>query len=272
MLIKACISTDGTTVFAGPVETLLVGTLDGVVELSRSSGNGAWKLTDQMLRGYHISALFVEPLQGGIFAGVHGEGLFLSRDGGKTWQSRTTGLSTKHIYTFGSAQGRDGAIIYAGTEPAQIYRSSNYAETWEELSSLRAVPNTDKWMFPPPPHVPHVKTIAIDPRDPAVMYVGVEQGALLKSLDGGATWAELSTYYRQDDPVYKDTHRLILLPSNPDKIFMTSGMGLVTSPDAGETWEHLTDTEFRIGYPEPASNFTTRRTDYVYGRSRERPG
>ena len=39
-------------------------------------------------------------------------------------------------------------------------------------------------------------------------------------------------------------------PSNPDEIFMTGGCGLYYSPDAGETWEHLTDRTFRIGYPD----------------------
>ena len=36
-------------------------------------------------------------------------------------------------------------------------------------------------MFPPPPHQPHVKTIAFDPTDPRVLYVGIEQGVIQKS-------------------------------------------------------------------------------------------
>ena len=46
-------------------------------------------------------------------------------------------------------------------------------------------------MFPMPPHVAHAKTIAVDPRDPKTIYVGVEQGGFFKTVDGGQNWREL---------------------------------------------------------------------------------
>ena len=79
------------------------------------------------------------------------------------------------------------ARVYAGTEPADLHRSYDLGKTWHELSSLTDVPNTEKWTFPPPPHIAHVKNVIFDPRDASVIYAAVEQGALLKTTDAGAS-------------------------------------------------------------------------------------
>ena len=51
--------------------------------------------------------------------------------------------------------------------------------------------------------------------------------------------AELGSYYRPDDTWYKDVHRLIYRPSNPDELFMATGIGLYRSQDAGRTWKRF---------------------------------
>src|SRR6185295_12257552 len=63
-------------------------------------------------------------------------------------------------------------------------------------------------------------------------------------------WRELDNYYRPDDPWYRDIHRIVAMPSDPDELFMTSGMGLYRSADAGEHWDKLTGLDFRLGYPD----------------------
>jgi photosystem II stability/assembly factor-like uncharacterized protein len=160
------------------------------------------------------------------------------------------GLTQEHVFTLAAVE-RDGqTLLFAGTEPAHLFQSGDYGETWTELPSLRDVPDTDRWMFPAPPHIAHVKDVTFDPRDSRTMYVSVEQGALLKSTDAGQTWRELKEYSKPDDFVYRDLHRLLLRPSNPDEMYFTGGAGLYYSADGGETWEHLTDHRMRIGYPD----------------------
>jgi photosystem II stability/assembly factor-like uncharacterized protein len=101
-----------------------------------------------------------------------------------------------------------------------------------------------------PPNVPHVKTIAFDPRDPNILLAGVEQGGLFRSQDGGESWFELDSYYTPQDEVYKDMHQVTRRPNHPNEIFMTSGNGFYASKDDGSSWTHLTDRHFRIGYPD----------------------
>src|SRR4051794_8078662 len=176
-----CLAPNGTMTHAGtePPRRLCVGTADGVAMLAREGQDAPWRLVARPLEGLHVSCLLAEPRRGGLFAGVHGGGLFASLDGGVTWALRLQGIAHPHVYSLAAAE-RDGAVrLYAGTEPAHLYESVDYGESWTELAGLRAVPDVDRWFFPGPPHEAHVKDVAVDPTDPRTLYASVEQGALL---------------------------------------------------------------------------------------------
>jgi len=250
--MTVCLSPNGSTVYESqaPVDDLLVATVDGITRLRPEGASGNWRVVDVQLQSLHISSILLEPLRGGLFAGVHGEGLYFSPDGGQSWEPRMAGLTVKHVFSLGHAQRAGSVVLYAGTEPAHLFESLDYGETWTALPALRQVPDTDKWTFPAPPHEGHVKSIVIDPRDAEVLFVGIEQGALLKSIDAGRTWRELTGFAKPEDRAYKDVHRVVLRPANPDDVYMPSGIGLYASHDAGETWERITDRTCRIGYPD----------------------
>lgn len=248
-----CLSPDGPPQQSAPRPPtgLLVGTLWGITRLERPAPEAPWRLAGHTLSGYHISALLYEPRYGGLFATTHNGGLFFSPDGGTTWERRTTGLAHDHVWTLACRERAGTVELFAGTQPAHLYRSRDYGATWEEITSLLAVPGQDRWLFPPPPHQPHVKTIAFDPTDPRVLYVGIEQGALLRSADDGATWQELDAYYQPTDLFYKDIHRIVVSPRDPRRLYLATGDGLYVSADAGATWEHLCPPHGSlIGYPD----------------------
>src|SRR5579883_450307 len=250
--MTTCLAPNGPMVYRGdaPPTRLLVGTADGIVCLERADAAAPWQPAGRLLEGRHISTLLFEPRRGGLFAGVHNGGLYRSLDGGATWVRQMTGIAEEHVFSLAATE-RDGqTILYVGTEPARLFESADYGATWRELPALRAGPETEAWTFPGPPHLAHVKDVTFDPRDPRTMYVSVEQGALLKSTDAGQTFRELKEYSRPDDPVYRDLHRLVLRPSNPDQMYFTGGAGLYYSADGGEHWEHLSDHHARIGYPD----------------------
>lgn len=251
-MAPVCLSPNGRNVYhqAEPVTHILVGTIDGVAAIERPDGVSAWQPAGRKLAGNHISSLLYEPRNGGLFAGVHGHGLYFSPNGGAGWEQRMRGIEAGHVFTLAAVE-QDGAVaVYAGTEPAHLYRSLDYGQSWQELPALRNVPGVDAWNFPAPPHIGHVKSIAFDPRNVRTMYLGIEQGALLKSEDGGESWRELTGWWQEGEKNYKDVHRLLLRPSNPDQLYLSGGEGLSFSPDAGNTWQRLTDNTFRIGYPD----------------------
>jgi photosystem II stability/assembly factor-like uncharacterized protein len=258
--VTVCISPGGRTLSAGEdrARRVHVATTGGVFTYERAADT-PWTRTGHTLEDHHIGSLVDLPEDGVLLAGAHSGGLFASRDAGKTWDRAMLGISPEHEHVFTLAafrrvprQARDdsGIELWAGTQPAALYRSLDLGQTWTELPGVRSVPGTDAWNFPAPPFVAHVKNVAIHPDEPSVVYVCVEQGALLKSIDAGVSWCEVSSYATAEDRWYHDAHRITISPSDPARLYLTSGEGLYQSTDAGATWTHLTTRHDRVGYPD----------------------
>ena len=104
--------------------------------------------------------------------------------------------------------------------------------------------DTSRWSFPAPPHVAHTKHINFHPHDPDTLLIDVEQGGLLMSTDAGTTFRAIPG---MDD----DVHRTVINPLNPDRVYITTGIGMYVSSDGGKTWEQWTDLRHEIGgYPD----------------------
>lgn len=121
--------------------------------------------------------------------------------------------------------------LYLGVSPALLYRSDDGGETWTACESVRRIPGYERWTFPPPPHIPHVRSIAPDPRAVGAVYIGVEEGGVYRSPDGGETWES------RNEGLYWDVH--VVLPA-PDgrRLFATTGGGFYRSADGGQSWQH----------------------------------
>ena len=236
----------------GPATHIMVATLKGVATLSRAGKGKPWKLAERTLEHRHIGSLVYEPHSGKLFAGAHADGgMWVSDDGrGADWRPLTVGLDRPHIYSLAARDVGGKVTLFAGTSPAALYRSDDLGESWTELKSMLDVPDTDKWTFPPPPHIPHVKNIVFHPKQAKTIYVAVEQGALLKSTDDGKSWIELAAYSDPDEVAYRDVHRLMINPKNPKQFYLATGEGLYRSEDGGASFEHLTHRGERLGYPD----------------------
>ena len=247
----ACLSPNGLNRYDGASAPtrLLVATANGVSALERGAAGAAWRPAGTQLAGLHATTLTTLPGRPGVVAGTHGDGIFFSADGAR-WEPRNAGLSILDVYSVAAIAEEGGITLYAGTQPASLFKSRDLGRSWAELPAIRQVPGTEYWTFPAPPRIAHTKMLAFDPRDPKVIYAAIEQGALLKTRDGGRSWRELAGYSRPDDRAYRDVHQVMLLPSRPETVFMTTGVGLYRSLDGGETWERLTDEEFRLAYPD----------------------
>jgi photosystem II stability/assembly factor-like uncharacterized protein len=261
-----CLSPNGgqLTQGTGPISQLLVATIRGIYTLDRTQTGTAWSISRSVLQDVQISSILQERRSGRIFAGTHGnEGLWASDDGGVTWSEKKVGLQSRHIYTVEAQYRGDRTSIWVGTEPAMLYRSDDCGESFSAVSAIRDVPDTDKWQFPPPPHIAHVKNIAFHPSEPRTLYVCIEQGALLKSTDDGQSWTELHGYEQADMDVKfrHDTHRVAIRPSDPKTLYLSAGEGLYVSHNAGADWQQLQSRFDRIGYPD--SLFLDPRDDRV---------
>jgi photosystem II stability/assembly factor-like uncharacterized protein len=240
------LSHGGTTIYSSSSlsKTILVGTREGVLTISRDGAGGPWGVTQRAITDKHISAIINESQSGLTFAGAFHGGVHVSSDNGKSWQERGRGMTQNNVYSLAAQRVNGGVRIYAGTEPAHLFMSDDLGENWREVPALRSVPSVPKWSFPAPPHIGHVKHINFDPAAPATIYASIEVGGLLRSTDGGETWEEFSS-------LYEDVHRLMIHPSNSKLLYAVTGRGLYVSPDAGATWQQWTRREDEIGgYPD----------------------
>ena len=257
----------------GPATRLVVATVEGVATFRRGGRGAPWHLTDRSLSGCHVGSLLFEPVSGKLFAGAHADGgLWVNDDEVGSWRRLTDGLDRPHIYSLAARRIGDRVTLFAGTEPAALYRSEDFGESWKEAESLREVPGTDKWIFPPPPHLAHVKSVVFHPTRERTFYALVEQGALLQTDDDGQTWTELAGYAGADDIAYHDVHRLVISTNDPRLFYLATGEGLYCSGDGGQSWEHLMPRAGRIGYPDFLFFDPTRRRHAVPGRGAQRSG
>ena len=236
----------GTTIYTAPAPSreVLVGTKEGIVVLERD-GKGGWREARRVLEDKHISAIVFEPKSHSIIVGAFHGGISASTDGGHTWEERTSGLTENDVYSLGVTTVDGRTRVFAGTEPAHLFYSDDLGGHWIELPNIRDVPSVSQWHFPGPPHIAHVKHINFDPSVPTTVYVSVEQGALLRSVDAGQTWEEIGG---PND----DVHRTVIPPTNPKCIMVTGGDGIYATLDSGATWEHRTDAADDLigGYPD----------------------
>ncbi|MDP6173260.1 MAG: hypothetical protein QGF09_03735 [Rhodospirillales bacterium] len=184
---------ESLTTGEGPALSLQVATVEGVVTLNRPDPEAPWVQTEHLLADRHIGSLLMEPGSGRLFAGAHAwGGLWVSDDGrGAAWRPLDQGLDRPHICTLAARRLAGKVTLFLGASSAPLYRSEDLGESWTEITSLLEVPDTDKWTFPPPPHIPHVKFINFHPGDPQTLFVGVEQGGLFKSTDDGESWTPI---------------------------------------------------------------------------------
>jgi len=217
---------------------VLVGTLDGVVQIERDGSS--WRVAGRSLEGLHVHALLLEEESGTWFAGIKKGGIYASTDGGSTWSQSDAGMTENDVYSLASAKVDGRVRLFAGTEPAQLYVSDDLGKSWTDRPGLRQVDGIDTWTFPAPPHIGHLKHITFDPADPKTMWSSIEQGGLLKSTDGGETWTNMPG-------MHNDVHRTLVSPADPKRMYITGGQGLWVSDDTGETWDNWTEYQAATG-------------------------
>jgi photosystem II stability/assembly factor-like uncharacterized protein len=208
-----------------------------VVRLTLADGRAADP--ESVLGGVEPRCIAVDPHDPRrIYAGTFDDGLYASEDGGVTWRADEEGLGDRRVLSVavsGSHRQAGISIAYAGTEPSNLYRSEDGGRSWQLLPALRKLPSEPRWSFPPRPWTHHVRTIALHPSDPDSLAVGIELGGVMRSRDGGATWAD------HNPEAHSDAHQLLTHPLAPDRLYEAAGQGIARSEDRGETWRRLDD-------------------------------
>lgn len=128
-----------------------------------------------------------------------------------------------------NAVGRLSAIAIHPTAPATIYVGALGSGVWKTTNGG----TPDSWR-PVTDSLPtlSIAAIAIDPSSPARVYVATPRVGVFRSEDAGMSWSQIS----EDLNAEVDWGLLLVHPTNPNVIYLTSADGLRRSSDFGETW------------------------------------
>ena len=235
-------------------DRLCVGTDKGVITLA--CRQGAWTVETQALESWTVEDIAVHPdVPNRVLAGTRGDGVWVSEDGGKTWDKPSYGKPGPGKVRSMAFDPRDPRHVYAGGEPIEIYVSEDVGANWRRLDSVRMLPWVSTVRYVVAGVEPHVRDIAVDPNHPETIYAALQVGFMIKSTDGGATWELLD---RALDP---DVHTIAVSPARSDTVIAATGGGgsrsgkapgraLYLSEDAGEHWTPV-GLEFPQHYSVP---------------------
>ncbi len=195
-----------------PQVRVLVGTRKGAFILNSGPERRDWKIEGPHFAGWevmHVSASPVNPdrLYASQWSGWFGQIIHRSDDGGRSW----TTVGNQFLY--------DGE---AGTH--QHFDGSS-----------------QPWKFKRVWHLEASRTEA------ETVYAGVEDAALFRSTDGGASWTELPGLRRhgtgsqwQPGAGGLCLHTIVLDPRDERRIYVAiSAAGAFRTDDGGETWRAI---------------------------------
>ena len=211
---------------AGGGGTVYLGAADGHVFASEDDAS-SWELRGRV--GSRLDAVVTRLLadpedEKQVMAAVwfrdaaENGGVFRSDDGGRNW--RSTGLEGEAVRALEQAPSKRSDLV-AGSRSG-VFRSRDNGASWQRIS-----PEGDL-------ELRNVDSVAIDPRDPDVIYVGTYH-LPWRTKDGGKSWEPVIAGIIDDS----DIMSLRLDSTSPDRVYMSACSGIYRSENQGTQWTKL---------------------------------
>jgi hypothetical protein len=182
-------------------------------------------------RGASVRAVTItrdgELVYAGMVGGPQPTGIYRSEDGGRTWQTVSSGPGV--AVNALAVHPANETVLYAGTAggPAatthSLWRSVNGGQTWR--SFILGLP-ADAYGV-----VPTVTSLAVDPRQPEVLYVGTDGQGVYRFDEGR------SSYELIGGPSLYNAHVKGLVVSPDSRLYALTNDGLFVT--YGYSWQKL---------------------------------
>ena len=230
---------------------LLVGTRKGLFRL-RGPRGGAMDIADRRFSGQTVEFAIRDRRTGTYYASItHGQfgpRVFFTDDPASTDWEQAQGpafpegfeATVKRIWTI--QPGEEDGVLWAGVDPAAMFRSEDGGRSWELNRGLWDVPGRADWN--PGAGGLCLHSICTWPGDPGRLAVGISAAGVWVTEDGGDTWERgfsgLVPRYVPEEARGGATdlcvHNMHRCPGRPDRLYLQFHGGVYRSDDAGGSW------------------------------------
>ncbi|MGE3540034.1 MAG: hypothetical protein AB7N91_21685 [Candidatus Tectimicrobiota bacterium] len=198
-----------------------------------SSGDDRWALLGRGLpEAPAIRAIAVHPDDPAIVYVGTQQGPYRTMDHGEHWEKVHVADHGLPVWSL-LFDPRDASVMYAGYENCEIYRSDDGGERWQQLPVAVRFPEVT--VAPGANPAKRILGLGVNPLNSDELYGAIEVGGIIRSLDGGEHWENMSHgHYLNDDTV--DMHGVLVGRWRPGTIYAIARAGLFKSTDQGEHW------------------------------------
>lgn len=251
-----------------------VGTRKGLFTVERRNAGRAtpWQITGPTFPAVPVSIVLDDQRDGALYAtldhGHFGVKVHRSRDAGATWTEcatptfppRPEGMTpdlcparnipipwnTELIWAMETGGMGEPGVLWCGTVPGALFRSSDSGDSWTFVDSLWNRPERRQW-FGGGLDYPGIHSICVHPRDSRRVLVGVSCGGAWLTEDAGKTWECRATGMyaaymppdRKFDPAIQDPHRMVACHADPDTLWVQHHNGVFHSTDGARSWHDV---------------------------------
>jgi len=228
---------------------VMVGTRKGLFLFWSADGRRLWHHSHHH-PSWEVFATAYDGRDGTLYATTNSPvwGAMVARTGnfGASWQSTGRGLDFAADGEFRVSNvwqlevGPGTGEIYAGTERAGLFSSSDHGETWQPVRGIGNHPHAASWM--PGKGGLCLHTILRHPRKPDRMWVAISTGGCYRTDDGGESWhpankGVAAPFLPDPYPEYGQcVHKIAHHPQRPDVLYLQNHGGVYRSDDGGDTW------------------------------------
>jgi photosystem II stability/assembly factor-like uncharacterized protein len=231
---------------------VLIGTKKGAFVATSDSERKSWKLEGPFCETWPMNHVIADPATGTIYgAGGNewfGPAVWKSTDLGKSWTHSSEGLAyaagEEPVKTVWSLAPNGGAL-YAGVQPAGLFRSEDQGRSWSHVEGLQKHPSRPHWNPGGAGLILH--SLVIHPEDGKQIWVGISSAGVFHTADGGETWEARNKGTRadfmpegQNYPEFGQcVHCVVMAPGKPDLLYQQNHCGMYKSADGGSRWESI---------------------------------
>jgi photosystem II stability/assembly factor-like uncharacterized protein len=231
---------------------VLLGTKKGVFVLESDSDRRDWALRGPFCETWPINHVIGDAGTGTIYAGGgnewFGPAVWKSTDLGQTWTHSSEGLAyaagKEPVKAVWSLAARDGEL-YAGVQPAGLFRSTDAGERFKPVDGLQRHPTREHWQPGGAGLILH--SLVLHPQQRAKIWVGISAAGVFHTADGGETWEPRNRGTRadflpegQNYPEFGQcVHSLVKAPGPGDRLYQQNHCGMYASEDGGRVWRSI---------------------------------